>query len=78
MYSLADAAGLSANALRKLFRLELSLTPRELIARVRVEVVKQRRLQPDAPSLERLAEEVGFCDGPYLSRVLGRYPHAAP
>ena len=75
--SLADAVGLSTNSLRKLFRLDLNLNPKEFIARVRVEVVKQRRLQPGSPSLERLAEEVGFCDGPHLSHVLGRYAQDA-
>jgi YesN/AraC family two-component response regulator len=75
---LAHALGLSTNYLLQLFRQDLGLTPRDYIARVRVEVIKQRLRLPECPSLERLAEEVGLCDGPHLSRVFRRYVQAPP
>jgi AraC-like DNA-binding protein len=68
---LAETLGLSTNSLLQLFRREIGLTPRDYIARVRVEVIKQRLRLPDCPSLDRLAEDVGLCDGPHLSRVDG-------
>jgi AraC-like DNA-binding protein len=75
---LAQAVGLSADSLLKLFKRDLSVTPREYIARVRVEVIKQRLARPGRPSLERLAEEVGLCDAAHLSRIFMRYEGQSP
>jgi len=74
--SLARAVGLSTDSLRRRFKRDLGLTPRDWITRVRVEVIKQR-LTPDL-SLERLAAEVGLCDAPHLSKVFTRYVRESP
>jgi CheY-like chemotaxis protein/AraC-like DNA-binding protein len=76
---LARAVGLSTDSLLQRFKRDLGLTPRDWITRVRVEVVKQRlKQQPCGLSLDRLAEEVGLCDGPHLSRVFARYVRESP
>jgi YesN/AraC family two-component response regulator len=76
--SLAQGLDLSSNYVLQLFRRELGLTPRDYIARVRVEVIKQRLGQPHCPSFEQLAEEVGLCDASHLSRVFTRYVQTPP
>ncbi len=75
---LARAVGLSADYLLQRFKWDLGLTPRDYIARVRVEVVKQRLRQPGCPSLDRLAEEVGLCDAPHLAKLFMRYELKSP
>ena len=74
----ADAVGLGPNRFGQIFKRDLRLSPRDYIARVRVEVVRQRLGEPNRPPLERLAEEVGFCDAPHLSRMFRRYAQTAP
>jgi len=71
--SLAEAIGVTANYLLERFRTDLGLTTREYIARVRIEVMKQRLSQAGCPSLDRLAEEVGFCDAAHVHKVFMRY-----
>lgn len=75
---LASAAMLSSGSLWERFRREIGVPPVEFLARVRVEVIKQRLCEPGCPSLERLAEEVGFCHASHLCRTFVRYVDIPP
>jgi DNA-binding response OmpR family regulator/methylphosphotriester-DNA--protein-cysteine methyltransferase len=76
--ALAEMVGVNGNYLLARFRDDLGLTPREYIARVRIEVVKQRLGQMGCPSLDRLAEEVGLYDGAHVHKIFARYAHGSP
>jgi YesN/AraC family two-component response regulator len=76
--SLTTALDRSSGYLSERFRRETGLTLRDYIARVRVEVIKQRLGQPGCPPLEGLAEEVGLCHASHLSRLFTRYVHESP
>ena len=83
-YSEINVAGLAAlisvkgNYLLERFRDDLGLTPREYVARIRIEVVKQRLRQTECPSLDRVAEEVGLCDAAHVHKLFARYAQGSP
>ena len=76
--ALAESVGVYPKYLLDRFRADLGLTPREYITRVRIEVLKQRLRDPGCPSLDRLAEDVGLCDGAHVHKVFARYEHRSP
>lgn len=76
--ALADVLELGSSYLSDRFRQEIGLSLGDYIARVRVEVIKQRLCQADGTPLDRLAEEVGFCHASHLSRVFARYANMSP
>ncbi len=66
--SLAAAAGLSPNRLSQLFKRETGMEPRAAVRRERID--RARQLLADSRlSIEEVAEECGFCDRYYFSRV---------
>lgn len=75
---LAAAVGVNGNYLLGLFRGDLGVAPREYIARVRIEVIKQRLSEPACPSLDRLAEDVGLCDAAHVHKMFIRYAQGRP
>jgi YesN/AraC family two-component response regulator len=75
---LAGDLGLSRGHVSERFRQEVGLPLVDYIARVRVEVIKQRLAMPGRPPLERLAEEVGLCHASHLSRVFAKYVGMSP
>ena len=75
---LADMIGVHTSYILQLFRNDLALTPREYIARVRIEVLKQRLRQVNCPSLDQLAEDVGLCDAAHVHKIFARYGQGSP
>lgn len=73
----AGAIGVSPSHLARLFRRETGMTVKQYVTGVRVEVAKRLLLDTDT-KLEPVAERLGFCDAPHLSRVfrrsVGRWP----
>jgi AraC-like DNA-binding protein len=73
--SLEDISGamcLSPSRAAHLFREELGKSPKEYLARLRVEVAKRTLLESNE-KLDSLAERLGFCDAPHFSRVFYKY-----
>ena len=74
---IAEAVGVSAGHLSRVFRDETTLTAKEFVTRVRIEVARYL-LRETRDSLEVIAERVGLCDGPHLSRVFRQHTGATP
>ena len=67
-HSLAAAAGLSPNRFSRLFKRETGREPRAAVRRERID--RARQLLADSRlSIEEVADECGFCDRYYFSRV---------
>lgn len=75
--AIADAIHVSASHLAHRFRLETGMTVKEYVTKVRVEMARRMLLETDA-KLESIANAVGFCDAPHLSRVFVQYTHRRP
>jgi AraC-like DNA-binding protein len=75
--TLADAIGVSAGHLAHLFPVELHLTVKEYLTKVRIEVAKQL-LHERGYTLDSIAEQVGFSDASHFSRVFLRYAGYRP
>ncbi|TMH98421.1 MAG: helix-turn-helix domain-containing protein [Betaproteobacteria bacterium] len=68
---IARAVGLSSAQLPYLFRREIGMSVKEYATRVRVEIIKRLLAETD-DKLDIIAEQLGFCDAPHLSRVFRR------
>jgi DNA-binding response OmpR family regulator len=75
---IGEAVGLTPKHLSARFKEEIGRPLGDYIARVRVEVIRQRLGQASCPTLDRLAEEAGLCDASHLSKVFGRYVGETP
>ena len=74
---IAEAVGVSAGHLSRVFRDETTLTAKEFVTRVRIEVARYL-LRETRDGLEVIAERVGLRDGPDLSRVSREHTGAVP
>jgi AraC-like DNA-binding protein len=73
----AEFAAVSPSHLAHLFHHRLGMTWRQFVARTRVELAKEH-LQNPRHTLDVVAELVGFCDAPHLSRVFRRQVKQSP
>ena len=73
----AAYAAVSVSHLAHLFHERLGMTWRQFVARTRVELAKEH-LQNPRHTLEVVAELVGFCDAPHLSRVFRQQVKQSP
>ena len=69
---ISSAACVSPSRLAHLFRDETGKSPKNYLARIRVEVAKRALLETDE-KLDSVAERLGFCDAPHFSRVFRQY-----
>ena len=75
--AIARAIHVSPSHLANRFRSETGMTVKEYVTRVRVEMARRMLLETDA-KLESIADAVGFCDAPHLSRVFVQYTRQRP
>jgi AraC-like DNA-binding protein len=75
--AIADAIHVSPGYLAHRFRLETGMTVKEYVTRMRVEMARRMLLETDA-KLDSIADAVGFCDAPHLSRVFVQYTRRRP
>jgi len=75
--TVALSIGVSSGHLASLFRTDLDMTPRQFVARVRIEITKHLLRDTDM-KIEAIADLVGFNDASHLSRVFKRYVKARP
>ena len=75
--AIARAIHVSPSHLAHRFRSETGMTVKEYVTRVRVEMARRMLLETDA-KLESIADAVGFCDAPHLSRVFVQYTRQRP
>jgi AraC-like DNA-binding protein/ActR/RegA family two-component response regulator len=75
--TIAAAIGVSAGHLAHLFPIELRVTVKEYVTKVRIEVAKQLLYEPRY-TLDHIAAKVGFSDASHLSRVFLRYSGYRP
>src|SRR5213593_1647174 len=73
----ALSIGVSPGHLASLFRADLDMTPRQLVARVRIEITKHLLRDTDM-KIEAIADLVWFHDASHLSRVFKRYVKSRP
>jgi YesN/AraC family two-component response regulator len=73
----ASTIGVSYGHLAHLVHAELGLTLGDYIAQVRIEVCKLLLVKTDH-KLDHIAESVGFCDAPHLSRRFREYVGRRP
>jgi AraC-like DNA-binding protein len=74
---IADAIHVSPSHLAHRFRLETGMTVKEYVTRVRLDMARRMLLETDA-KLDSIADAVGFCDAPHLSRVFVQYTRRRP
>ncbi len=74
---LAYQAGMSRNALIRLFHAQFGMTPHAILLRKRVEQACLR-LQFTGASLDHIAEHTGFCDRYHFSRTFKRLQGVTP
>ncbi len=77
MPSVARVIGVSPGHLASSFRADLGMTPRQFVARVRIEITKQLLLNTEM-KIDAIADAVGFNDASHLSRVFKRYVKLRP
>ena len=75
--AIANAIHVSPSHLAHRFRLETGMTVKQFVSRVRVETAQRMLLETDA-KLDCIADAVGFCDAPHLSRVFVQYTRRRP
>jgi transcriptional regulator GlxA family with amidase domain len=75
--TVAEAIGVSVGHLAHLFPVELRVTVKEYVTKVRIEVAKQL-LYERGYTLDHIAEKVGFGDASHVSRVFLRYAGYRP
>jgi AraC-like DNA-binding protein len=75
--ALADAVGLSASHLGRLFREQVGLTVRDFVTRVRIEVAREL-LRETEEKTAAIAEMAGFCDESHLARAFRRHDGRSP
>ena len=74
---LAEAIGVSAGHLSRVFRDETRLTAKEYVMRVRIEVARYL-MRETRESVDVIAERVGLSDAPHLGRVFRQHTGATP
>jgi AraC-like DNA-binding protein len=74
---LASAMGLSPDRLARVFRDETTMATKEFVTRVRIEVARAL-LRETRDSVEAIAERVGLCDAPHLTRLFRRHTGGTP
>lgn len=77
MWQLCDESGVSSQHLCRLFRNTFGCRPTEYIARRRIKAVKSLLSETDR-SIEKIAEETGFCSPWYLCKLFKRYEDITP
>jgi two-component system response regulator YesN len=75
--ALAEAIGLSPGHLSRIFREETSLTAKDYVTRVRIEVARVL-LRETHETLEVIADRVGLFDASHLTRVFRRHTAETP
>ncbi|MBM4441339.1 MAG: response regulator [Candidatus Rokubacteria bacterium] len=75
--SLAAAVGMSPDRLARVFRDETTLTTKEYVTRVQIEVARYL-LRETRDTVEVIADRVGLCDAPHLTRVFRRHTGDTP
>jgi YesN/AraC family two-component response regulator len=73
----ANAVGISAGHLSRVFRDETRMMAKEFVTRVRIEVARNL-LRDTRATLEVIAERVGLCDAPHLARIFRRHTGDTP
>ena len=74
---IAEAVGLSAGHFSRVFRDETLMAAKEYVTRVRIEVARYL-LRETRARIEEIAERVGLCDAPHLTRIFRRHTGATP
>jgi len=74
---LAEAIGLTPNHLSRVLRDETTMTAKEYVTRVRIEVARYLLVQT-RDTLEVLAERVGLCDASHLTRIFRQHVGMTP
>ena len=75
--ALANAIHVSPSHLAHRFSAETGISVKDYVTKVRIEVARRLLLETDA-KLESIADAVGFCDAPHLSRVFVQYTRQRP
>ena len=75
--AVASSIGVSRGHLANLCRTDLGMTPRQFVARVRIEITKHLLRDTDM-KIEAIADLIGFHDASHLSRVFKRYVRSRP
>jgi AraC-like DNA-binding protein len=75
--TLADAIHVSPSHLAHRFSAEIGISVKDYVTKVRIELVRRLLLETDA-KLESIADAVGFCDAPHLSRVFVQHTRRRP
>jgi len=75
--AVASSIGVSRGHLASLCRTDLGMTPRQFVARVRIEITKHLLRDTDM-KIEAIADLIGFHDASHLSRVFKRYVRSRP
>lgn len=76
-HELAGEVNLSMNAMVRLFRKTMGVPPGQYLTRIRLDRAGLLLLTTDY-SIERIAEECGFCDRFHFSRIFQRRFHCGP
>lgn len=75
---LAENGGLSPAYLSKIFREVMKKPITQYISEFRLEKAKEMLLREDAPKINHIAEQCGFNDYPYFSKIFKKYYGVAP
>lgn len=73
---LAKQANLSVSAFSQQFKTQMGLSPMQVLARLRMQRVKEMLLRGE--TLRNIAEATGFCDAYHLSRRFKQMEHMPP
>lgn len=74
--SLAESHGIGMRQLQRIFRRERGVSPKKFLESQRLEEARGRLLKGDG--LKVIAEELGYCDVPHLSRAFRRFYGIGP
>lgn len=74
---LAAQAGMSVNSLIRQFQRHLGMSPRQYLQRERIQRAC-RLLQFTSKTVEQIAEECGFCDRHYFTRIFKKQRGIGP
>ncbi len=77
MEQLCEVSGVSKQHLCRLFRSALNSRPMEYAAKRRIQAAKELLTDTDA-TIEKIAEETGFCTGSYFCKLFRRYEGMTP
>ena len=74
--SLAESHGIGMRQLQRIFRRERGVSPKKFLEAQRLEEARGRLLQGEG--LKVIAEDLGYCDVPHLSRAFRRFFGVGP